>query len=630
MSVRKSDPLLTAVIPISRLFGKLKNLKETLEHARGEELNFIIVHDIQDDLTGPALDALLAEFPSENLIAIQGIFGSPGLARNAGLRLVQTKWVTFWDGDDVALVRNFLEIVRVASQENLSVAVGSYAITDFNTNKVLKCKFFRADSNQNLYAIAINPGLWRFAFETKFVRNVEFKAWKLAEDQDFLIQTEFWNHRYKTFNKVVYRYSRNVQGQLTQKSRNSHELTNSVEGLLNSIKKTSIKPKDQKFLEIIALRQVISYIKFSRHLTDLFDGLKYLIILTLTLKIRVLSLSIHILFQAGTRDTPTTTTYLQGGLGNNLFQIAAAESIAQGDIRVLVWKSDFQRMEKLIRELGSHSQVETHILRNGLIRRLLNLNMRISMETRDILNKKLQPGISALLTLYFSCIFRKRTKMIFGSNVGWSTIDRNLQNTLLVGYFQSFKYSAVDNNSHFAKDLLRRIGRTEKTWQRLADVEMPLVVHVRLGDYRSEPKFGIPSPDYYSEAIKGLFATGNFEKIWLFSDEPQFARNYIPEELQSFVRVIEGGSLDALSTLGVMTFGKGYVIGNSTFGWWGSFLTINETAPVIAPSEWFSGMPNPVSILPAEWLPRNPYFGEGWKAITRGAFLWKDTNNEIK
>jgi hypothetical protein len=469
------------------------------------------------------------------------------------------------------------------------------------------------ESDQNLYSIAINPGLWRFAFETEHIRNLEFKAWKLAEDQDFVIQTEFWKHRYKTFNKVVYRYSRNVHGQLTQENRNSIELTESVETLLNSVKQRSLDRRDRIFLEKIALRQVISYLKFGKRYKDFLNGLKYLTTLTLTLKFRVISALMPIVFQSRSRNTFITTIYLQGGLGNNLFQIAAAESIAHGDIRVLVWKSDFHRMEKLIRELESHFRVETHILKVTLIRRLLNYNMRTSLNSDEGLNKNPNHFMSAFLSIYFSFSFLERTKIYFGKDVGWSSINNIQCNNLLVGYFQSYKYSSSDNFFNFPRDLLRRSASAEKAWVGLADEEVPLVVHVRLGDYRSEPNFGIPSLTYYFEGIRELFASGKFKKIWLFSDESQHALNYVPEELRSSVRVVEGSSLDALSTLGVMTLGRGYVIGNSTFGWWGSYLTVNNGSPVIAPSEWFSGMPSPLSILPADWLQRNPNFSEGYK-----------------
>lgn len=630
MPVRNLSPSLTAVIPVTRLYGKLKNLKATLEQAEGFDIKFIIVHDIQDNRTGPGIDALLKEIQPKNLLLIEGFYGSPGASRNAGLKLVETKWVTFWDGDDVGLARNFCEIVEAASKEDARIAIGSYAITDFNNDKILQHRRLAANSDMNLHSIAVNPGLWRFAFQVSSLKNIEFKSWKLAEDQDFLIQTEFWKHKYKTFDKVVYRYSLNVQGQLTQKYRSSSELEISIENVFDLLRQKSSPLQTREFLEIIALRQVISCLKFSRNPADFSVGLRYFVILISKIKIRVIRLLFKILRLSRDRKTSKVTIYLQGGLGNNLFQIVAAESLIHSEFRVLVWKSDLERMRRIMGELETYYQGEIHVLRIGLIRRLLNLSMRISLGATDASKKKLQPAINAFLNFYFSVVFRQRTRIFFSHDIGWSSLQRMGPNNLLVGYFQSFKYSSLDSDSHFGRDCLKGIRNNEKSWTNLAKVEVPLVVHLRLGDYRAEPTFGIPSPTYYAEAIKELFNSGEFNKIWLFSDEVSIAQKYIPSELQSFVRIVEGPSLDPLTTLAIMTLGSGYVIGNSTFGWWGAFLKANDTAPVIAPSKWFSGMSDPLDILPSEWLLRDPDFEKGWKAITSQDFLWKDTGNEIK
>jgi len=59
------------------------------------------------------------------------------------------------------------------------------------------------------------------------------------------------------------------------------------------------------------------------------------------------------------------------------------------------------------------------------------------------------------------------------------------------------------------------------------------------------------------------------------------------------------------STLEAMRFGRGYVIANSTFSWWGAYLSHTDHAEVIAPDPWFQGMDSPDSLIPRNWQKRN-------------------------
>jgi hypothetical protein len=133
--------------------------------------------------------------------------------------------------------------------------------------------------------------------------------------------------------------------------------------------------------------------------------------------------------------------------------------------------------------------------------------------------------------------------------------------------------------------------------------DKPLVVHIRLTDYRNEPLFGIPSREYYGNAISQQMRKGNFNKIWLFSDEPDSAQQYIPEEFQSQVVNISAENSGTVDTFEAMRLGKGFVIANSSFSWWGAYLANDKNAPIVYPNPWFSGMPNPRLLCPPSWVP---------------------------
>jgi hypothetical protein len=51
-----------------------------------------------------------------------------------------------------------------------------------------------------------------------------------------------------------------------------------------------------------------------------------------------------------------------------------------------------------------------------------------------------------------------------------------------------------------------------------------------------------------------------------------------------------------------MRLGEGYVIANSTFSWWGAYLSRSSNPLIIAPRPWFSKVESPRDLIPDSWL----------------------------
>jgi hypothetical protein len=171
--------------------------------------------------------------------------------------------------------------------------------------------------------------------------------------------------------------------------------------------------------------------------------------------------------------------------------------------------------------------------------------------------------------------------------------------TRLRGYFQSWRtvQNAVDRGYPQRPALKRPSAWLDSVIER-ADSERPLAVHVRRGDYTSIDEFGLLGPAYYEAAIDRLRSEGVHGPIWLFSDEPDVARQALgryADEAESMMSR-DGPATEMLA----MSYAAGNVIANSTFSWWGAWMNHGNT-PVIAPSSWFARGPEVSGLIPPVW-----------------------------
>ena len=132
-------------------------------------------------------------------------------------------------------------------------------------------------------------------------------------------------------------------------------------------------------------------------------------------------------------------------------------------------------------------------------------------------------------------------------------------------------------------------------------------MHVRLGDYANEDEMGILSNSYYESSFTKIWDEKKYGRIWLFSDQPEFAIERIPSELVRKVRIIEPQGLSSAETLEIMTFGSGYIIANSSFSWWGAYMRKLDNAAICRPYPWFKVLEEPKDIAPANWMRVNGF-----------------------
>jgi len=174
------------------------------------------------------------------------------------------------------------------------------------------------------------------------------------------------------------------------------------------------------------------------------------------------------------------------------------------------------------------------------------------------------------------------------------------EGTFIDGFFQTWRYFTNLKNSKEQEFKLKKPSRWYLEMKSRIEVEKPIVMHVRRGDYEASG-LGVLSNDYYKESIIMLSNYMRVEQIWIFSDEPQKAR----EELEllnlgkiSYIIPPKGSS--AVESLLLMAEAEAIVIANSTFSWWSATLSKKGTM-VICPDKWFQNAQDPRDLIPPHW-----------------------------
>lgn len=305
------------------------------------------------------------------------------------------------------------------------------------------------------------------------------------------------------------------------------------------------------------------------------------------------------------KSRKSVTVALTGGLGNQLFQLAAALYYANGsDVRILENQGNPRRNHLGNPELFSFSlPANVKVVSGGYFKwfssKIIGFNLRAGISPKSW-EKRFLPLIHFVSSVTLFLLTGKFWSVAVSDNVGFPSSLNLKGNSLLIGYFQTDRFIERISIDNFVGSVKTLHPDVEK-FRKLSYSEWPLIIHVRLGDYRGEASIGVLSKNYYLTNYQLLMHTGNYRKIWLFSDEPDQAIDMFNSNQLRYVRVIDSKNLSSAETLEIMTFGKGYLIANSTFGWWGAYLSKTANAEVVAPSPWFRNLPEPRYLIPEKW-----------------------------
>ena len=289
-------------------------------------------------------------------------------------------------------------------------------------------------------------------------------------------------------------------------------------------------------------------------------------------------------------------TKLQGGHSNQLFQYAAARNlamrlgvelymdrqwfstIAEGDT-TRVYELDGYKLEQAFIASESFTLAETR-RRPSKLRRLL-----AGAPPKPVLEHYRQQGHG-----FDDHVLRLPDDSYLE---GWWQDER---------YFQDIRQTLLEEIE--LKDAVT--GEDAERLRRIRD-GVSVSVHVRRGDYVTNPAtrafHGVLGADYYAASLQRLAEmTGERDlELFVFSNDIDWCKQQLRLGYRTtFVDSDNSGAED----MRLMKECRHHVIANSSFSWWGAWLSDHPGKVVIAPKNWFS---NPdanaeTEIVPASWL----------------------------
>lgn len=253
---------------------------------------------------------------------------------------------------------------------------------------------------------------------------------------------------------------------------------------------------------------------------------------------------------------------LKGGLGNQMFQFAAAFAKSKEFNSDLI--IDLSFLESNVQETSTFTprKYGLDIFQKIGQFQIRNINYR---SYREINNKNFESKF--------------QIQRIFGY---YFILNDYFQSE---NYFLRYKQEIVEIFSFDTS----KISNSVASYLKQIKSQKLISIHLRRGDYlKPEVKniHGLCSIEYYLEAIEIFKQKVNNPQFILFSDEPEKAELELKPYLSDFITYKSEDKNNAWVEMYLMSQCSGNIIANSTFSWWGAYLNTNENT-VIAPKNWF-------------------------------------------
>lgn len=275
---------------------------------------------------------------------------------------------------------------------------------------------------------------------------------------------------------------------------------------------------------------------------------------------------------------------LIGGLGNQMFQYAYGYNLAKRFNEELYIDTRFYPAERIID------------LNNLMVEELKNweqADINKYERKRTIIMQKIYHVFQKVIRITFRTDRLGEKLFKFFSKKGYSfnfdpyfyEYKKETDNTYLYGYFQGEQYfedviPEIKQQFKVKTQLSENAKDMEKHMEKVNSV----AIHIRLGDYTQKKNYDlyVCTKKYYENAIQYIKNNVENPKFFVFTNDLEKAKNLVdfPEETY-FVE-----NTKDYEDLALMQKCKHYIISNSTFSWWGAYLSENPDKKIVVPDKF--------------------------------------------
>jgi hypothetical protein len=274
-----------------------------------------------------------------------------------------------------------------------------------------------------------------------------------------------------------------------------------------------------------------------------------------------------------------------GGIGNQLFQYAAAYSLS------------LKIKKKIFYDYSLFSSFK--FAQNNKIKNIFRVN--IYKNKRSKFFYFLFSNFIKKIILRISFLNKFQTFYMTENNF-YKFKNYSSDPILMLGYWQDINFF-LNNEEELKNNLVFRKFKKNKVLLSLINIKNSVSIHIRMGDYLSKKNnvnYVLPI-DYYISAIHIMNVKLNNPFYFIFSDEKNLIHLTLAEQFKKNKFILVNTDKD-YKDLYYMTLCKHNIMSNSTFSWWGAWLNKNKKKLIIYPKTWFkNNMPNP-NIFYKDWI----------------------------
>lgn len=296
---------------------------------------------------------------------------------------------------------------------------------------------------------------------------------------------------------------------------------------------------------------------------------------------------------------------ISGGLGNQLFQYAAARylQLKKNDDELVLDISEYNRnrlrmfalgrfeiakYKKQDIDRGSRYNQDWHV---SVIYKVLNLiNRQNDVHKKILLEKLLKYPLQSVGIIRNS----------FSNDLYSKALLRN-RNIYMSGYFQSEDFfPGLRGILRKELQIKQNVTLEKQTFLDEIKRENSVCVHVRLGDYRKNKLHMVCTKTYYKNAVNMMKRKYPNAKFFVFSDEIDMVKKeygLIGDEFD-----YEPSGCRDYEVLELMKNCNHFIMSNSSLSWWAQYLCRFDHKTVIAPDIWFGDTGYPARMYQKGWI----------------------------